>query len=259
MRMKYLAEIGSGGQWSLRGAVASLGRLAAMTTATTTAGVTAMAAVMLAGLFATNASAQTTPAAQIYTCVDAQGRTLTSDRSIAECNSRNQLLRNRDGSVKAVVPPVPTADERAEAENRLRRDAAARASLQEATRRDRNLLSRYPDEAAHSKAREVALDDVRQAVKASQDRVAVLAKERKPLENELEFYKKKTPPSKLLEQLDANDAAVDAQKDLVRNLESERERIVANFDLELARLRKLWAGATPGSLGSMESVVSASK
>jgi ribosomal 50S subunit-associated protein YjgA (DUF615 family) len=93
----------------------------------------------------------------------------------------------------------------------------------------------------------------------SQDRVAALAKERKPLENELEFYKKKTPPNKLLEQLDANDAAVDAQKDLLHNLESERERIVANYDLELARLKKLWAGATPGSLGSIESVASAGK
>lgn len=240
MPMKYLGGIDERAQRSPGRTIATLGLVAWM-------------------LLAASAGAQTPPAVQIYTCVDAQGRTLTSDRSIAECNSRNQLLRNRDGSVKAVVPPVPTADERAEAEVRLRREAAARASLQEATRRDRNLLSRYPDEAAHMKAREAALDDVRQAVKVSQDRVAALARDRKPLENELEFYKKKTPPGKLLEQLDANDAAVDAQKDLVRNLESERERIVANFDQELARLRKLWAGATPGSLGPIDAVASASR
>jgi hypothetical protein len=198
-------------------------------------------------------SAEVAPT-QIYTCVDALGRKLTSDRPIAECASRDQLLRNRDGSVKAVVPPVPTADERAEMETRLRREAAARAALQEATRRDRNLLSRYPDEASHFKARETALDDVRASVRSSQERVALLARERKPLESELEFYKGRQVPNKLREQLDANDAAVGAQRDLVQNLQSERERIVANFDAELARLKKLWAGAAPGSLGPIAPV-----
>ncbi|MBI3368521.1 MAG: DUF4124 domain-containing protein, partial [Burkholderiales bacterium] len=40
----------------------------------------------------------------IYTCIDDKGRRLTSDRPIAECLAREQQVRNRDGSVKQVVP-----------------------------------------------------------------------------------------------------------------------------------------------------------
>ena len=36
------------------------------------------------------------------------------------------------------------------------------------------------------------------------------------------------------------------------NQQSEMARINAGFDAELVRLKKLWAGATPGSLGPLD-------
>ena len=39
-----------------------------------------------------------------------------------------------------------------------------------------------------------------------------------------------------------------AQRDIILNQQAEMGRINAFYDTELARLRKLWAGATPGSL-----------
>ncbi|CAN5592939.1 hypothetical protein BH09PSE5_BH09PSE5_31680 [soil metagenome] len=189
--------------------------------------------------------------AAIYTCVAPDGRKLTSDRTIPECASREQQIRNPDGSVRSIVPPNMTSDERNEAEALERRRAAERAALADAVRRDRSLVSRYPNEAAHMRARETALDDVRSAVKVSEQRDAALAKERKPLLDEAEFYKGKPLPAKLREQLDANDAAVDAQRSLAQNQSAERDRINALFDAELVRLRRLWAGAAPGSLGPL--------
>ncbi|MES1163429.1 MAG: hypothetical protein ABUL50_10260, partial [Rhizobacter sp.] len=56
---------------------------------------------------------------------------------------------------------------------------------------------------------------------------------------------------KLKAQLDANDAAVDAQKVLVQNQKLEAVRIDQNFDAELERLKRLWGGAQPGSLGAI--------
>ena len=53
-------------------------------------------------------------AAAIYSCVDASGKRLTSDRPIAECSNREQRLLNADGSVRRIVTPDLTADERAE-------------------------------------------------------------------------------------------------------------------------------------------------
>ena len=188
-------------------------------------------------------------AAPIYSCVDASGKKLTSDRPIAECANRDQKILNADGSVRKVVPPTPTADETAEAELAARRATAERAAQQDAVRRDRNLMLRFPNEAAHRKAREAALDDVRKAVRTSEERLKLLAIERKPLLDEAEFYPNGQLPAKLRQALDANDATVEAQRTLVQNQQAEVGRINTLFDVELQRLRRLWGGAQPGSMG----------
>lgn len=185
----------------------------------------------------------------IYTCIDEQGRRITADRPIASCASKEQRLLNKDGSLKAVQPPELTGEERAAKEAHERRQAAARAAYNEAVRRDRNLLARYPTEPAHQKAREAALDTVRAAMKATERRLQELQVERKPLLAEAEFYAGKPLPPKLRAQLDANDAASGAQREAAVNQEAELARVNRLYDAELARLQALWAGAAPGSLG----------
>ncbi len=211
-------------------------------------GLLALLGLAWSGAAPTLAQVAASPAG-IYTCTDDRGRRLTSDRPIAECHNRDQKLLNRDGSLRSVIAPPLTADERVEAEARERRAAEMRSTQADAYRRDRNLLTRYPDEAAHTRARESALDSVRVARKFSEQRLKELAKERIPLANEAEFYKGKKLPAKLKQVLDANDAAVDAQKEALTTQEVELERINKLYDIERERLRKLWAGATPGSLG----------
>jgi len=207
------------------------------------------AALLVLGAWPLHAVAQTAAAPLIYTCIDASGKKLTSDRPIAECSNRDQRVLNSDGSVKRVLGPTLTADERSEAEARDREAAAEQARRLEAIRRDRNLLARFPNEAAHRKARAAALDDMNKAVRTSEARLAALAAERKPLTDEAEFYVGKPLPAKLKTALDANDATVDAQRSLVQNQRQEVVRIDALYDAELERLKKLWAGAQPGSMG----------
>lgn len=199
------------------------------------------------------ATAQQTPSAGgIYTCVDDRGRRLTSDRPIPECNAKEQRVLNSDGSLKAVRPPTLTAEERAEAEARERKAAEARAAQADAARRDRNLLQRFKNEAAHQRARESALDSVRVAQRLTQNRLADLIRERRPLKDEQEFYQGRTLPPRLKALLDANDASLQAQRDAAASQEAEIERINRIYDAELERLRRLWAGAVPGSLGSLD-------
>ena len=189
-------------------------------------------------------------AAKIYSCVDGAGKRLTSDRPIAECTAREQRLLNADGSTKKVLPPTMTAEERADAEAREREKAARRAAEVDAIRRDRNLRLRYPNEATHQKARLAALDDLKRTLQLSERRLEALAAEKKPLLEEAEFYVGRAMPTGLKQQLDGIDATVEAQRALILNQQAESQRINATFDTELARLRKLWAGAPPGSLGS---------
>lgn len=193
--------------------------------------------------------AQAPPSSGIYTCIDDKGRRLTSDRPIAECTAKEQQILNRDGSVRGIHPPVLTAEEKAAIEARERKANAERMAQMEAVRRDKNLMARYRDEAAHRKAREAALESVRLAVKATEDRQKELKAERVPLDNEAEFYKGKRLPPKLKAAIEANDTAMEAQREAAANQQAEFDRVNRIYDSELNRLQKLWAGALPGSLG----------
>ena len=157
-------------------------------------------------------------------------------------------MLNKDGSLRRIMPPSYTAEERTAIDEAERKRAAAAAAKKDAVRRDRNLLIRYPNLAAHNKAREAALDDVRKAVRASEQRLAAIEAERRPLLNEAEFYKGKQLPTLLKQQLDANEAAATAQRDAQVNQKAELDRIGKRYDVELAHLKRLWGGAEPGSI-----------
>jgi len=207
-----------------------------------------LALVAVAGLPQAMAQAPAAPS-PIYTCINADGRRLTSDRPIPECNDREQRVLNSDGSVRAVREPSFTSEERAardEAENRRNQE---RISRLEAVRRDRNLLARFPSEAAHHKAREAALGVVQDSIKRSEQRIADLQKERKPLADEAEFYVGKQMPLKLKLQIEGVDVSIEAQRAIAANQKVEAQRINALYDAELGHLKRLLAGAEPGSIG----------
>ncbi len=204
---------------------------------------------LVVALCATGGAWAQSGAGLIYNCTDGAGKKLTRDRYIAECSDREQRVLNSDGSLRQILPPTRTADERGVVEEREREAAAAIKHQQEESKRDRNLMNRFPNEAAHGKAREAALQDVRNSLRTSEQRLAALAKERKPLTDEAEFYVGRQMPLKLKLALDANDASFDAQKSLVQNQQLELVRINKLYDAELERLRALWNGARPGTLG----------
>ena len=185
----------------------------------------------------------------IYSC-EVNGKRVTSDRPIADCVDRPQRVLNPDGSLRTIMPPNLTADEKAEAEARERVEQAERVAKQDAIRRDRNLMARFPNEAAHRKARKAALDDIDNAVRLSESRVKLLQAERKKLDEEAEFYPAKPLPAKLKQAIDANEASLAAQRSLIQNQEAERVRINANYDAELKHLEQLWSGVPAGSMGA---------
>jgi len=201
------------------------------------------------------------PGVPIIQC-ELNGKKITSDRPIPECVSKEQRELNKDGSEKRIIPPTPTADELAAKEEKDREAKLELAAKSDAVRRDRNLMQRFPDEAAHGKAREKVLGELRIAGKIYADRIAELMIERKKLDDEKEFYVNvrvnKPLPTQLKQKIDANDASIEAQRSLAQNNVAETDRINALYDTELARLRKLWGGAQPGSLGPLPGTQQAS-
>jgi hypothetical protein len=185
----------------------------------------------------------------IYVCTDDQGRVITRDRYIAECRHKEQRLLNRDGSLRMRVAPTLTAEERAlfEAEQRERREREE--AKKDAVKYDQLLLRRFPSEAAHGRARDTALESSRAAVQSAEARLRELAAERKKLADEAEFFRGRVVPVRLKQQIDGNEAQAEAQRTSIRNAQAEQARVNGLFDTELERLRKLWKGAMPGSLG----------
>jgi hypothetical protein len=179
----------------------------------------------------------------IYTCVDARGRKLTSDRPIPECANREQRLLNPSGTVRAIIPPPLTGPERAALEARQRREAEERARQAEEKRRERALLVRYPNRSVHDKERAEALAQISVVRQAAMNRVKELQRQRKELDTELEFYAQdpsKVPPS-LRRLMEENEKSLAVQERFIVDQEAEMGRVNARFDEELVRLQQLWS------------------
>lgn len=202
----------------------------------------ALAAGALACVLATSAFGQTKSGGGIYSCVDDKGRRLTSDRPIAECLDREQRELGSSGVVKRVVPPSYTADERARLEEKRKAEEQQRARLAEEKRRDRALLVRYPNQAVHDKERADALAQVDEVIGAVNRRQEALAKQRKDIDTELEFYQSdpKKAPGWLQRKLEDNTQQVEIQKRFLADQAQEKQRINARFDEELVKLKMLW-------------------
>jgi Domain of unknown function (DUF4124) len=183
----------------------------------------------------------------IYSCVDGQGRKITSDRQIAECTDRTQRELSSTGTVKRVIGPTLTAKERAALEEKEKADAEAKALAAEEKRRDRALLLRYPNRQVHDKERLLAISQVDEVIKAATKRQQELAEQRSQINAELEFYKKdpgKATP-RLKRRVEENDSSVAVQKRFVADQELEKRRVNLRFDEELVKLKQLWAMNAP--------------
>jgi hypothetical protein len=189
----------------------------------------------------------TSSVAGIYTCTDGKGRKLTSDRPIVECIDRAQKELNASGTVRRQIGPSLTAEEKSKLEEQEKQVATERAREAEEKRRDRALLTRYPDRAAHDKERNEALGQVDEVMKAATKRIGELAAQRKAIDAELEFYKgdvSKAPPY-VKRQLEENDRSVVVQKRFIGEQEGEKKRVNGRFDEELVKLKQLWLLKTP--------------
>ena len=185
----------------------------------------------------------------IYSCVDAEGRRLSSDRPIPECLSQVQRLHNRDGSVRGEAPPFRSPDEQARLD-RLRQQAEReQAAREEAARRDRSLLARFPNEMAHAEARALLLAPVLRQIEEAEARLDSLKAEAQAVAPSPARPASAAALSALQrERLAANAGAREAQRLVLADRLAERDRLNLRQDEELARLRRLWAGAPPGSL-----------
>ena len=116
-----------------------------------------------------------------------------------------------------------------------------------AERLERQFLTRYPTEAAHRAAALAGLQDVVARMTLSRSRLDGLVKERKSIDDEIEFYRGRDLPAALKSRLDAIDALLTATAEVFRHQEDEIGVLVARFDCDRKQFGTLWNGGAPGS------------
>lgn len=181
----------------------------------------------------------------MFTCV-ANGKTYSADRPPPECANSEMRELNRDGSVRRVIPrPLTVEEQRAraiEAKKKLEEEERLLAQR----RRDRALLEAYATDAEIEAARKKSLESAEQAIRRSQERAESLAKDRKRLDDEAEFYKKREQPESLKRAYALNAQAVTAEERIMAEARGEVARINERFDAERKRYKELLAqGARP--------------
>lgn len=202
-----------------------------------------VSALTVAALTAAGAAS----AQQVFSCVDAQGRTLTSDRPILECIDREQRVLSPGGRLQRKLPPSYTASERAAIEAQTRAESDERLRQTEDRQRQRALLIRYPNQGVLDHERAAAVARVDEVVATANERIAVLQAERRKLDADAARHAKgpQRMPASLQHAIDQNDQQLKAQQRYIDEQQQERQRVHQQFDRMQIQLNALWQ--KPGS------------
>ena len=184
-------------------------------------------------------------AQSIFSCVDARGSRITSDRPIPACADRPQRELNPSGTVRRHIGPTLTAEEHAQQEEKDRIAAEANARTLEIRRRERALVTRYPTPQAHDRERAASIAQIDDIIKAANRRIGELTQQRVAANAEMEFYSNNPAraPETLKRKITDINGSLVAQQRFIADQDTEKKRVHARFDEERARLRQLWLPA----------------
>jgi len=124
-----------------------------------------------------------------YKCVDEKGVTHIGDTPPAACANVMLYEVSRSGAVINKIEPTPTPEQvKAKLEEAERKKEAERAAAEQ-KRKDLALLSSYSNEKEFDVARDRNLEPLNGRIYNSRDRLKVLDKRLKEIDDEMEFYK----------------------------------------------------------------------
>ena len=180
-----------------------------------------------------------------YKCVDARGLTHVGDTPPAGCADVVMYEISPTGRVLRRIDPTPNAEQlKLRLEEADRRKEAEKAAGEQ-KRRDLALLNTYSNEREVDVARDRNIEPLRGRIKSAQDRLAVVAKREKQVEEELEFYKAgKAQAGKGRDDATRREAPPALVQEMER-IKSEKEglaRTIAANEKEIEQLRSKYEG-----------------
>jgi hypothetical protein len=195
------------------------------------------------------AAAAAAPAAaqKLYKYTDpATGQVVYTDKLPPNVAGKANEQLSPQGTVvrrnEAALTPEQIAAKEAERKRKIEEDLAAK----EEKRKNLALLNTYPTERDIDEARARALKANEDSIKEAELKLAEAGKRKQSLAGEAEFYKKRAMPAQLKEEIQANEAEIKLQADLLEKKKKESAAINARYDEDLRRYRGLAkAGLAP--------------
>ena len=180
--------------------------------------------------------------AQIFTCKDSAGRTLTSDREIPECASRDMREIGKNGVVKRVIPAPLTAEQRRAKQAEDERQKQQADAVIEARRRDLALLARFRNEGEIELAHKRATFDLQEKMRFCDQTIASVSTQLSTAEAEAKTAAQKKNnrvPSLLQQRIDDAKTSIALENSRLRQYQIELLQMDQSFDDTLKRYREL--------------------
>ena len=184
--------------------------------------------------------------AQLFVCKTPGGRTLTGGEPPAECLDSVIRELNSDGSIKRVIEPRLTPEQKKERELEKQRKHEREVLAQAQLRKDRALLETYASEDEIEASRDRTLASRQALIDRANQQLKEIKMDHKRLGDEAEFYAKRKLPDKLKHALDDNATLQEQQLRAIDDIRADMQRINERYDTELGRFRQLVdQGASP--------------
>jgi len=180
----------------------------------------------------------------MYKCTDDKGKTYYTQTPPAEClGCDTQVLSTKSGSVVKKIEGQLTPEQQAQRDEEKKK-ADQEALAREERRKNTALLNTYSSEKDIDDARTRALKENEVGIGQTEKRIAGALKRRKELENEKEFYAKKTLPAKLEQDIRNNEVELKNQQGLLEVQKKQVSTINTKYDEDKRRYLELTKGGT---------------
>lgn len=181
--------------------------------------------------------------ADIFRCVNAQGKLLSSDRPIPECVNRAVKVYKNNGNFKKEIPPPLTAEEKKRLEVETEKKRAQQLADEETKREERYLLAHYQDEGDIQTARKRAVDALGEKKRLANEQMQGLSLILSSLQMELNNSNNSNKSSKESDSMRnrANDltASISNSRNAINFYDQEIGRTNQEFDQTLQRYRQV--------------------
>jgi chromosome segregation ATPase len=192
-----------------------------------------------------------------FKCVDARGLTHIGDTPPAACADVVMYEISKSGRVLQKIDPTPTPEQVKQRQDEADRKKEQDRAAGEQKRKDLALLNTYSTEREVDVARDRNIEPLRGRIKSAQERMLVVEKRAKVVDEEMEFYKagqaktavkgqdptRREAPPALVQELERIRKEKESLTKGIAQHEKEIEALNAKYDQDKQRWLALKSGA----------------